>query len=89
MQVNHLQDHSGHWLKCTRNALVFHVSQVMSQVIVALLPDHDYRHRWRVPLSLNQREAACTDYQYLTMSMEYVELIPLTHSNKLLDRVTS
>ena len=57
----------------------------MLQVMFALFPDHDDRHGWRVQLSLNHREASCTDYQHLTMYMEHVKLIPLTRSNTLLD----
>jgi hypothetical protein len=57
----------------------------MLQVMVALLPEYDDRHRWRVQLALNHREASWTDYQQLTMSMEHVnKLIPLTRSTTLL-----
>jgi hypothetical protein len=57
----------------------------MLQVMVALFPEHDDRPRWRFQLALNYREAACTDYQQLTLSLEHVKLIPLTRSNTLLD----
>jgi hypothetical protein len=42
----------------------------MLQVMVALFPEHDDRHRWRVQLSLNQREASGTDYPQLTMACQ-------------------
>ena len=61
----------------------------MLQVMVALFPEHDDRHRWRVQLALNHREASWIDYQQLTRSLEHVKLIPLTRSNNLLDRGTS